>query len=67
MRIANAMFMRQAADAEPVHLSPGMALALTVTGVATIVIGVFPNAFIAFVNWSLSSSASMASAAQIIK
>lgn len=67
MRIANAMFMRQAADAEPIRLSPGMALALTVTGVGTVAIGVFPNAFIAFVNWSLSSSASLASAAQIIK
>ena len=67
MRIANAMFMRQAADAEPVHLTPGMALALTITGVATVAIGMFPNAFIAFVNWSLSSAGNAASVAQIVK
>ncbi|HWR36344.1 MAG TPA: NADH-quinone oxidoreductase subunit N [Clostridia bacterium] len=54
MRIANAMFMREAVDAEPVRVSPGMALALTITGVGTIGIGIFPNLFIQAVNWSLN-------------
>jgi NADH-quinone oxidoreductase subunit N len=55
MKIVNAMFMRPAVDAEPVHVSPGMRLALTITGVATIGIGIFPNMFIEAVNWSLVS------------
>jgi len=67
MRVANAMFMRQAADPEPVHVSPGMALALTVTAAGTIVIGIFPNAFIAFVSWSLSSAGTLTNTAQLIK
>ncbi len=53
MRIANAMFMRQAVDAEPVHISPAMRLALTVTAIGTVGIGLFPNFFINAVNWSL--------------
>jgi NADH-quinone oxidoreductase subunit N len=53
LRVANAMFMRTALDAEPVKLSPGMALALAITGIATVYIGVFPEWFIRAVNWSL--------------
>ena len=53
LRVANAMFMRNPLDAEPVKLSPGMALALAVTGIATVYIGVFPEWFIRAVNWSL--------------
>ena len=53
MKIANAMFMKQAVDAEPVHVGPGMGLALTITGLGTIGIGMFPNVFINAVNWSL--------------
>jgi NADH-quinone oxidoreductase subunit N len=52
MRIANAMFMREATDAEPVTISPGMKVALAVTTLGTIGIGVFPNFFINAASWS---------------
>ena len=51
MRIANAMFMRQAVDKEPVRAGGAMWAALTVTGLATLVIGVYPEPFISAVNW----------------
>jgi NADH-quinone oxidoreductase subunit N len=53
MRIANAMIIRQPVQAEPVSIGPAMRLALTVTAVGTIGIGLFPNFFINAVNWSL--------------
>ncbi len=53
MRIANAMIIRQPVQAEPVSISPAMRLALTITAVGTIGIGLFPNFFINGVNWSL--------------
>ena len=53
MRIANAMLMRHPVEADPVHISPAMKLALTITAVGTIGIGLFPNFFINVVNWSL--------------
>jgi len=53
MRIANSMLMRQPIDAEPVRTSPAMRLALTITAVGTVVIGLFPNFFINGANWSL--------------
>ena len=53
MRIANAMLMKPAVDPEPVRLGPAMRLALTITGVATVGIGLFPNFFIWAANWSL--------------
>ncbi len=53
MRIANAMLMRQPVEAEPVRLRPAMTLALTITAVGTVGIGLFPNFFIGTVNWSL--------------
>ncbi len=46
MRMANAMFMKPAITEEPVTISPGMQVALVITGVATIFIGIFPNFFI---------------------
>ena len=63
LRIVNAMFMRPALDAEPVHLSPGMGLALAVTAAATIGIGLFPEWFISAATWSvhLAQSSSLAS------
>jgi len=67
MRIANAMFMRQAADAEPIRLTAGMSLALAITAIGTIAIGIFPNMFIEFVNWSLSSAGNVANIAQVIR
>ncbi len=53
MRIANAMLMRQPVETEPVRISSAMRLALTVTAVGTIGLGLFPNFFINAVNWSL--------------
>ena len=54
LKIANAMFMRQAEKGEeklPVSLT--MRAALGITALATIYIGVMPNRFIEIVNWSL--------------
>ena len=45
--------MRQPVDAEPVQTSPAMRLALTITAVGTVGIGLFPNFFINAANWSL--------------
>lgn len=53
MRIANAMFMRDAIDSTRLRLSPGMWVALVTTAAATIFIGVFPEWFIKAVNWTL--------------
>jgi NADH-quinone oxidoreductase subunit N len=53
MRIASAMIIRPATDAEPVSVGPAMGLALLVTAAGTIGIGIFPNFFINAVNWSL--------------
>ena len=59
LRIANAMFMRPAADAVPVRIAPGLGLALAVTGIATIGIGIYPDPFLRAVNWSLHISAAV--------
>ncbi len=53
MRIANAMLMRPAIDTEPVRISPAMRVALLVTALGTVGIGLAPNVFINFANWSL--------------
>ncbi len=53
MRIANAMFMRQALDREPLKISMGMRTALGVTAMGTVFIGIYPEPFIRAVNWSL--------------
>ena len=53
MRIVNAMLMRQPVEAEPMRIAPAMRLALLITAVATVGIGLFPNFFINAVNWSL--------------
>jgi NADH-quinone oxidoreductase subunit N len=55
LRVANAMFMGNADSMEPVSSPPAMSLALGITAVATVVIGLFPNIFIQAVNWSVSS------------
>ncbi len=52
LRIANAMFMRTALDAEPVSLSPAMTTALAVTALFTIGIGLYPEWFIRAAEWS---------------
>jgi NADH-quinone oxidoreductase subunit N len=51
LRIANAMFMREPLETEKLPLSPAMGVALTVTGIATLAIGLFPNAMIRTANW----------------
>jgi NADH-quinone oxidoreductase subunit N len=66
IKIVNAMFMKQAVDAEPVQIGPGMRLALTITALGTIGIGIFPNLFIQAVYWSLNSGP-MGSIAQLVK
>src|SRR6266436_1151865 len=57
MRIANAIFMREAMDKTRLPLSPPMGFALGITALATVVIGVLPEQFIQAVNhavyWSL--------------
>jgi NADH-quinone oxidoreductase subunit N len=54
LKIANAMFMREAAKGEEkLPLSLAMGAALTVTGFATLYIGILPNRFIELANWAL--------------
>jgi NADH-quinone oxidoreductase subunit N len=53
MRIANAMFMREALDKTRLPLSVGMGLTLGMTALATVVIGIFPERFIRVVTWSM--------------
>jgi NADH-quinone oxidoreductase subunit N len=54
LKIANAMFMRQPAKGEEkLPVSLGMRVALGITGLATIYIGIMPNRFIEMVNWTL--------------
>src|SRR5205823_3519060 len=57
MRIANAIFMREAMDKARLPLSAPMGFALGITAFATVVIGVLPEQFIQAVNhavyWSL--------------
>ena len=50
LRIANAMFMREPLEKESLPLSPAMGIALAVTALATLVIGIFPNPMIKVVN-----------------
>jgi NADH-quinone oxidoreductase subunit N len=58
LRIANAMLVRPAADDVPLVPSFGMKIALGVTALATVAIGLFPNLFIQFANTSLSLQSS---------
>lgn len=54
LKIANAMFMRQPEKGEErLPVSLGMRVALGVTALATVYIGVMPNRFIEMVNWTL--------------
>ncbi len=53
LKIANAMFMREPLEREPLPVSFGMRAALVVTAIATIVIGVYPEPFINGANWAL--------------
>src|SRR5205807_2034632 len=54
LKIANAMFMRQPEKGEEkLSVSPAMRVALGLTGLATLYIGIMPNRFIEIVNWAL--------------
>jgi NADH-quinone oxidoreductase subunit N len=53
LRIANAMFVRQPLDPSKLEVSFGMRLALGISALATVAIGIYPNPFIELVNWSL--------------
>lgn len=53
LRVANAMFMRTAADRVPITISAGMWAGLAITGAATVVIGIYPEPFLQMVNWSM--------------
>lgn len=54
LKIANAMFMRQPEKGEErLPVSYAMRAALTITGLATLYIGILPNRFIEIVNWAL--------------
>ena len=54
LKIANAMFMRQPEKGEEkLPVSWAMRVALGLTGLATIYIGIMPNRFIEMVNWAL--------------
>lgn len=56
MRIANAMFMRDALDKSRLPISAAMRAALGVTAFATVFIGIFPEQFIKLVTWGLGLS-----------
>jgi len=54
LKIANAMFMRQPEKGEErLPISFAMRIAVAVTGIATLYIGLLPNQFIEMVNWAL--------------
>jgi NADH-quinone oxidoreductase subunit N len=53
MRIANAMFMREALDKTRLPVSFAMRFALGVSAFATVFIGIFPDRFIRLVTWGL--------------
>jgi NADH-quinone oxidoreductase subunit N len=56
MRIANAMFMREALDKSRLPVSVAMKVALGVCAFATVFIGIFPDRFIRLVTWGLGMS-----------
>jgi len=56
MRVANAMFMRDALEKTRLPISAAMRAALAVTAFATVYIGVFPDRFIRLVTWSIGLS-----------
>jgi NADH-quinone oxidoreductase subunit N len=55
LKMANAMFMGTAVSEEPVASTPAMRVALLFSATATVIIGLFPNAFIQAVNWSITA------------
>ena len=53
LKIANAMFVREPLEATRLPVSLGMRVALGITALATIVIGIYPEPFLHSVNWAL--------------
>ncbi len=53
MKIANAMFMREAVDKSRLPISFAMRAALGIAALATVGIGLFPERFIRLVTWSM--------------
>jgi NADH-quinone oxidoreductase subunit N len=53
LRIANAMLIRAPMETDRLPISAGMRVAIALTALATIVIGVFPEPFIRTVTWTL--------------
>jgi NADH-quinone oxidoreductase subunit N len=67
MRIANAMLMRPAVDAEPVRVGPAMSVALVITAIGTVGIGVFPDLFIRAVEWSTPAFSAASAITQLLR
>jgi NADH-quinone oxidoreductase subunit N len=67
LRIANAMIIKKAVDAEPVSAGAGMWVALGVTGFATVAIGILPQFFIDAAARSISVPQAVASIATILR
>jgi NADH-quinone oxidoreductase subunit N len=53
MRIANAAFMREPLEKERLPISLGLWASLATTGLATILIGIYPEPFLRLINWSI--------------
>ncbi len=53
MKIANAMFMREATDKTRLPIGAGVWAALAITAVATVLIGILPDWFIRLATWSI--------------
>ena len=66
LRIANAMFMRQPLEETRLPVSLAMRVAVGIAALATLGIGIYPNPFIQFVNWSLGLN-QVASVASLAK
>jgi NADH-quinone oxidoreductase subunit N len=64
-RIFNQMFMKKEVDSEPVAAGWGMRLALGITGMATIAVGILPNGAIRAVEWTIPAAAN--TMAQLLK
>jgi len=56
MKIASAMFMREAEDKAHLPVSAGVWAALAITAAATVVIGILPEWFIRLATWSMGLS-----------
>jgi NADH-quinone oxidoreductase subunit N len=63
LKIANAMFMGKVEKSEEkLAVSPGMRIAIALTAMATLYIGLLPNSFIELVNWALGIAQNPATA-----